>query len=505
MKSTAPGTLLTNPCPVADANDRLPVFTGQENPWERRDDVSSKRASINLLKELRPFLSPSVAALIACLICVIAVHRYVITFAFVVLCIYAVLGPKQAIKALSLNYLILFLNPSIQVLPAEAGIMRWVILFIAGIRVLPAVSSRSFRFLVPLLLFFTMVAALSWVISPNLAISFLKLTVFTYCAATVLIAFNTLNVTDLEELRAWFLTISAAVFLLSLPTFAIPKVGFHTNGHGFQGIFNHPQALGIFLAPTAAYFGAGLLLRSSKQGLLLWGAWGFVMAVMFLTRARTAMLTFFLSMATTLVAGNFSSKRELWKLAPVRALIAVAVASTVLAAGIFISPAVSNKIEGFWLKGEEHSSVEESFYRSRGAGIAFYWNRFLKEPLTGNGFGIDVAHGFEKNPATFLGIPISASTEKGFLPVALLEEVGLLGLAFILPFLFFLTKGAMSQADIGLMAMFFACFFVNIGEAVFFSPGSLGGYFWLLIGLASAMGWNTTDELQSNRVLAGES
>jgi len=143
------------------------------------------------------------------------------------------------------------------------------------------------------------------------------------------------------------------------------------------------------------------------------------------------------------------------------------------------------------MKSSNAETVEDAFFKSRGGGIVFHWNRFLSKPLTGNGFGIDVVHGDEKKTTTFLGIPVSSSTEKGFLPVAFLEEVGIVGLITFLPFLFYILMGALRQRDLGLLSLFFGCLLVNIGEAVFFSPGQVGGYLWLLIGLSTAKGWQT--------------
>ncbi|MHC1729248.1 MAG: hypothetical protein AB9866_25160 [Syntrophobacteraceae bacterium] len=424
---------------------------------------------------------------------VLFIDTSVIVFAHVLVCFYALMGPKHAIKALSLNYLILFLNPAVQVLSAEAGILRWAALFFAGLRIIPAIKPKSFHFLVPLLFFFGMVTALSWN-SPNFAISFLKITVFTYCAATVLTAFDTLDFVELDELKTWFLAIAAVVILVSLPTLTISRVGFYVNGTGFQGILNHPQLLGIFVAPIAAYLGACLLLKSCPQCPYVWGFWGGVMVIMILTRARTALVTLFLSLAATLLTGLLSSRRATLKLVPSRTLISTAIAVTIIGAGVVASPTVSKSIEGFWLKGNARN-LGDSFYASRGVGISFFWNRFIENPLTGHGFGIDVTHGSDKKPFTFLGIPISASTEKGFLPAAFLEEVGLLGLAFFTPLLLFLFRRIVTQVDVGLIGMCFACLFVNIGEAVFFSPGQVGGYFWLLIGLATAKGWAAAHEV----------
>ena len=441
--------------------------------------------------ETRPFvLSLSAGLLIAGFICVAALHASVITCAYGLLCLYALAGPKQAIKALSLSYLMLLLNPAFHELPQVTSILRWVIILVAGLRVFAAIPVRSYRFLVPLLLFFAMVSVLALPTSSSFAVSFLKIAIFTFFSATVLAAFNSLDRSDLEELRRWFLTIAVVVVLLSLPTLAVPKIGFLVNGTGFQGILDHPQTLGIFLAPVAAYLGARLLLRNGPPPRMEWGIWGIVMGLMLLSRARTAALAFFLSLGVTLFTGSFSARKASLGLAGSRALVSVLILSMVLAAGVLASPTLSKMVVGFVLKGET-GGIGEAFYQSRGSGISFFWSRFLQAPFTGHGFGIDASHDSVRNTNTFLGIPIGSSTEFGFLPAAFLEQVGILGLAFFLPFFVFLLRRSIRQADIGLTAMFFACLFVNIGEAVFFSPGQDGGYQWLLIGLCTAAGWQT--------------
>jgi hypothetical protein len=428
------------------------------------------------------------ALLIAGFIGAAALHPSVITWAYAPLCLYAMIGPKQAIKALSLSYIMILLNPAFHELPVVTSMLRWVILLVAGLRVLPAISLRSLRLIVPLLIFSTMTTVLSWWQSPSFEVSFWKIAGFTFCVATVLVAFNALDRFDLDELRTWFLTMTAVVVLLSLPTLAIPKVGFFLNGRGFQGIFLHPQTMGTFLAPTAAYLGACLLLRSCPQTPITWGLWGTVMVLMLLTRSRTALVAFFLSLGVTLVAAFFSSRKAFLRPAPSRALVTVVLVAALLAAGVLASPTVSRAVVGFLLKGEK-GDIKQAFYHSRGGGISFFWNRFLEAPITGHGFGIDAAHESLKDTDTFFGIPVRSSTELGFLPAAFLEQVGVLGLVLFSPFLVSLVKTSRRQVDIGLVATFFACLFVNIGEAVFFSPGQIGGYLWLLMGLSTASGW----------------
>ena len=135
---------------------------------------------------------------------VLSIHQYIIIGAYVLLCICTLLGPKPALQALSLNSTILLLNPSVYTLPGEIWVLRWLILLLAGLRVIPLVSLRVLRYLIPLFFFFLMVTILAWATSPNFQLSFLKITVFTFYAGTVLTAYNSLDDESLNELKRWF-------------------------------------------------------------------------------------------------------------------------------------------------------------------------------------------------------------------------------------------------------------------------------------------------------------
>jgi len=202
------------------------------------------------------------------------------------------------------------------------------------------------------------------------------------------------------------------------------------------------------------------------------------------------MLSLLLGLAATMVFGFCSSRREIMQLASAKTLLKVGASTVFIIILVATSSVFSKRVEGFWLKGDEGKNVEigQAFYNSRGAGMAWQWKRFLDQPLTGHGFGVDVGHFDARNTVKLMGIPIASPTEKGFMPVAVLEEIGLVGMAVLIPFLVLLIMGALGQRDIGLIAMCLSCLLINMGEAVFFSPGYLGGYLWLLIGLSTAAG-----------------
>lgn len=429
-------------------------------------------------------------------IAALAINKGVILGIYFVLCIWALLGPKQAIQALALNYIILLLNPAICRLPEAAGILRWLVLLLAGFRVLPTASARMFRCLTSLFAFFVVALALSWLTSPKFDISLLKASVFTFCVATVLTAFSSFTPEELEKVKKWFFCLTAAVIIVSLPTIMIPKIGYKINGRGFQGIFNQPEAFGTFMAPFAAYLAASLLLKKGSKSLWLWSFALTAILMIFLSKARTGMLAVILSIGITFIANILQARVASSDLSIIGFILKTSAIIVTLIVLFSVSPVVSKNLSNFLFKGEKikETTIGNEFYASRGKGVVFYWNRFLESPLTGNGFGIDAGHVKDSQTATFMGIPISATTEKGFLPVAFLEEVGIIGLIFFTPFFLTLIKGAMKSFDLGLISMFFACLFVNIGEAVFFSPGQTGGFLWLVIGLCTAKGMATRHE-----------
>jgi hypothetical protein len=83
-----------------------------------------------------------------------------------------------------------------------------------------------------------------------------------------------------------------------------------------------------------------------------------------------------------------------------------------------------------------------------------------------------------------MGLPISAPVEKGFLPTAILEEVGIPGALGFLGLFLTLLYRVYRTGDQPWAAVLLTSIFVNLGEALFFSLGGLGLYFWIWIGLA---------------------
>ena len=113
------------------------------------------------------------------------------------------------------------------------------------------------------------------------------------------------------------------------------------------------------------------------------------------------------------------------------------------------------------------------------------WMNFQQNTYLGIGFGL------ASNPADLkvqydplLGIPISASVEKGVFFVAVLEEIGLVGTVTFFAILGLLFARVYYSGNPELMALFIAPIATNLGDATLFSLGDNGLFIWLLIVFA---------------------
>ncbi|MCG8672712.1 MAG: hypothetical protein MI867_25145 [Pseudomonadales bacterium] len=310
--------------------------------------------------------------------------------------------------------------------------------------------------------------------------------VFLLASLSCLTGFAVLNDEDKQKFASFCLTFIAVLVLVSLPTFFVQGVGFLRNGRGFQGLLNHPQVFGVFMAPLMAFLTANLLKVEIKRIYLLLPILGGLGLIMVTTQARTSLLSVLLALTSVYLVNLNFKVREKYKMAMGRTLgIGIAI---IFLLGVFLqfNPDVAENVKNYALK-NRGDEIGEAFYRSRGAGVEHHFNNFLESPLIGNGFGVFAKPHPKEEIIYVQGIPISASTEKGIVLFAVLEETGLIGFFLFSWFIIKMGKRAVASQDARFLAMFFSCLYVNFGEAVFFSPGGIGLYFWVLLGVSVGM------------------
>lgn len=421
---------------------------------------------------------------------------------YLLLAIYALFGRTQAIQALALSWLFSMFNPGIAAEATAGSVGRYAVLLAAA----ASVFLRSWRFrnrikvrpatLATLLLGLFFVVH-SWFFSSMVDVSVLKAVSWALAMGTLIAAWAGLLADERETVARSIFGGLIVVMLVSLPLLPLP-VGYLRNGTGFQGVLNHPQAFGPTMALLGAW-AAGHLLGVKRPPWLMVALAGTCLVLVVLSETRTAGLALIFGVGiavllTPRLAGlpvrvalpGLRSKRTL-------AVVALALVGVVVA-GAQLESVVTNFIAK---SGRANATtLLDAYEGSRGKKIDEMWANITTKPLQGVGFGIasdPLEMDVERDP--ILGLPVSASVEKGVLPVAVLEEVGLVGFLAVALWVFMLmrrsARGGLVPVTVGLTALL-----MNMGEATLFSPGGMG--LLSLILLAWSMAGPNKREWRSN-------
>jgi len=408
--------------------------------------------------------------------------------------LYALRGAKESVQALTLLAFFLILDKAI--VPINVSALRWVILFAAFGRMMAdsfAQGAPTPRFFKPLLLFTGVIVILAWTTSVIPSISIFKALSFAIGVGTIMAGFYRTPHLRLYWM-SWFLTLAVFILLTSMILY-IFGLGYGLRAEGFQGILNHPQTYGAILAPFAA-FATGLFFFQGNRSRLIMLVAGLSWIGVYLSLSRTSFLAILLALIVAVLVSLFA--RQGWQQSIQRAL---AQGSTIAIIGVFLVVTVAQwssiqeGLTAFLLKDDavqetEGNAIIASLEDSRGNLVERSMRNFHRAPLTGIGFGIPTYAAsnpeyFEVNVVQtgFMGIPIGASVEKGFMPSAVLEETGIIGACLVLLMLFMLALPILQRGTITLFWTLMTCVLINGGEMIFFSMGGNGLFLWLLMSL----------------------
>lgn len=398
------------------------------------------------------------------------------------LAVYALKGAKESVEALSVLGFLIILNKDLS--SFDISLVRWPILFAAALRlgwesalqdtVNPPISKSLFLLAV-------VVLVLSLLVSSIPAVSVLKIVSFTMGVGSILVGlYRTAHLR--EYWLSWFITMALFIIFASLPMYATSLgYGVRGSGTGFRGILNHPQTYGPVLSPLAALLTGLALFEGKRTWPILAGA-ALAWSGIYMSESRTALLSLVLG---CLVAGMVAFMKSSWRIVLWQVLtrpVAFIVLFCVLVVGGLYWNGVAGHLTEFLLKDEGEASVTASLEDSRGGLIKRSLANFRAEPITGIGFGVPSEYALLRVQTGALGMPTSASTEKGFMPSAVLEEVGIVGAIFTLWFILCLVMPVISRGSITILWTLSSCLAVNFGEMVFFSVGGTGLFLWLLMG-----------------------
>jgi hypothetical protein len=327
----------------------------------------------------------------------------------------------------------------------------------------------------------------SLLFSPLSDVSVLKAVSWTVTMVTLLAAWRGLNLLSHARLERQMFGGLIVILLTSL--FLLDsEIGYLRNETGFQGILQHPQVFGPAMALLSAWLTARMMARArpSLSGLaVLFVA---VLSIV-LSESRTAGLALVLGVVCGVALAVVAARVRLPKVLPaVFSSRAHAIALAGLIGLLIAGPTLKESIWGYFQKRTQSNTFAEAYEASRGEFIRDMWANIERAPMRGISFGI--ASDFssmrvERDP--WLGLPVAANIEKGVMPVAVLEEVGIPGFLVFLAWLWVLA-GAAARAGPVHASVFCTVLILNLGEATLFSPGGLGLLNLLLLSWSVAFG-----------------
>jgi len=374
-------------------------------------------------------------------------------------------GPSGIIQSFAILSIFQLINPGI--ISPEIHFLKWLVLGFPAPYLLVSFWNGKFKKFDKIIVIYGLLLFPFAVLgSQNIIISGLKFISFFYAILCLRISFEN-SLKDKTYWTNWIQYFFVVVLILSYLIF-FTEFGFLRNGRGFQGIFNHPQVMGVMGGIMAVWF----LYYQQTSGKINPLFFSFMALILvFLSLARIGLLIIFGAWIIQWISIIIKKKSFNLNHSPISFLIFCLLIFLLVL--LFWEDAWP-WLRHFFLKRTIEFSLAESFLESRGRLITSSISGFKEFPLTGIGMGVGIDLESAQN---IVGIPTSSPVEKGFMPTALLEEFGILGTLTTVIFLIILFKSISPPVEL----LFWSTLLINFGEYIFFSMGGLGLIQWILI------------------------
>ncbi|MFI5411071.1 hypothetical protein [Kaistia sp. UC242_56] len=376
------------------------------------------------------------------------------------------------------------ISPGIAPISGFSSAGRYAVIFAAALSVLMKNRSTVLAYdAVPTLFLGIFITFHSILFSPIVDVSALKSISWTISMLTVITAWRQLSHDDWDAVSLQVFRSLILVMVVSLPLLVLP-LGYLVNGTGFQGILNHPQAMGPTLALLGAW-SASQMFGSKRP------PWHVVILVIvcvvlvLLSEARTAGLALLGGFSFAALCVSLLSKRRLVStlpglFSPRFGLITVV---GVVLLSLFGSKFLGN-IASYISKRGEASNLMEAYQGSRGYLIDAMQANISMSPWQGIGFGIaSIPEAMVVTRDPMLGLPIGAAIEKGVMPLAVLEELGIPGFIFVAVWIASVLRRS-ARGGVASLSVALTVLLLNLGENTLFSAGGFGMLPIILLGWA---------------------
>jgi hypothetical protein len=398
--------------------------------------------------------------------------------AYALLAVHALMGPAAAVYSIAFTWF--FTMGNVGVFPESdySSIARYFVLCTAFVSasihyVFFGGKRQNDTLLVVISVFSILICIHSFLLSRISTVSILKIGSWYAGFASLFMAWGSLTSREFLTLEKNLFRGLVVVAMCSL-VIINSDVGYLTNGFGFQGLLNQPQAFGLFVAVVCAWLISTVMMGRYFFFVTL-GLTYVCLFLLYASRCRTAGFAVVLAIVLAVVV-KLIFRNDLHGRIPLdfflkrTGLMMLACVVPCLFVGLFFS----NSIADFISKGHSESGFASVYEKSRGDLITNMIVNIRENPYTGIGFGIAsdaAAMNVEYDPV--LGLPVSASVEKGVMPLAILEETGAIGFAVFLILIGVLVVRAVNNGLPQLLVLF-TVLLTNMAEYTFFSVGGMG-------------------------------
>lgn len=397
---------------------------------------------------------------------------------------YAVTGRAQAIQALTLSWLFGMINSGIGPIASSAALGRYAVIAGASIMALrhmrSVVEGGALRFLYGTLMLGALLLMHSVLFSAMIDVSILKVVSWLAVAISLLVAWAGLSYQMRYAMSRQIFGLLVVIMVASIPLIS-SAIGYRINGTGFQGVLGHPQAFGAAMALLGAWAGSQMIgARAPTWTMSLLFACSILMV--YLSEARTGAFSLVLGLGLSIIVVSRLSGVPLRLLAPgLRSPRLLALSAMALFVAIANWSQLSGRMDAFLSKRTDSVSVLEAYDASRGGLVDAMWENIQENPFFGIGFGIG------STPAQMVvirdpvfGLPVSAIIEKGVLPIAVLEEIGVF-LSLLMAAWFFAVVKRSSKGGVASLAVCLTALLLNMGDSMFFSASGMGMILMVLV------------------------
>jgi O-antigen ligase len=306
----------------------------------------------------------------------------------------------------------------------------------------------------------------------------------------------------------WFVSQAAAVVMLSVLALVLGVAQNFKGPVATHGLYNfafyHSQTAGPIFALIMVYLTCVFLFAGHRNRWICIPLFACLAYGIVLTRSRTGVGTLVagVTVLTTLALAWGRGRRFAIRLNVSRTMIAagfVAIAVGAVLYDVGTNGSLTARIRMFIAKSgsDVEEIVAEDVLSSRTGLMTRGWQNFRQSPLVGIGFGVSTDQ-FFRETATILYAPV----EKGFLPTALLEEVGVLGTTAFAWFVVAMFRTLVRARNIPGVAMFASLLVLNLGEAGLFALGGHAAFMWLFVLGGILLGDRCTTAVRSDGLRA---